>query len=242
MSTSNSLPPEAASLDVPSSAPECPAADRDQIAGFVDAMFKHADQGTFASLRSFTHNAGDPPLRSPASRSTARDWRRWSRSLSARPTGRPGTRARRCSRRPWRRSPTDQAREVDLANGLGCRSRSTPTRRPASRPWRGSLGAPRWWWPAAATWTDPATGEVQPKLHGHWRTIGADPHRRGARQAEACPPPRYGPCRRRRDQRPGGASDPLARLGPPEGRAEARQYRRAQRCRRDPPRRGAGGA
>jgi hypothetical protein len=37
-------------------------ADREEIARFVNAMFMHADEGTFASLRTFTHNAGDPPF------------------------------------------------------------------------------------------------------------------------------------------------------------------------------------
>ena len=37
-------------------------ADRGEIARFVNAMFRHADEGTFASLRTFTHNAGDPPF------------------------------------------------------------------------------------------------------------------------------------------------------------------------------------
>ena len=37
-------------------------ADRAEIERFVNAMFMHADEGTFASLRTFTHNAGDPPV------------------------------------------------------------------------------------------------------------------------------------------------------------------------------------
>src|SRR5262245_19404642 len=37
-------------------------ADRGEIARFVNAMFMHADDGTYVSLRTFTHNAGDPPV------------------------------------------------------------------------------------------------------------------------------------------------------------------------------------
>ena len=38
------------------------SADRAEIGRFVHALFVHADEGTFASLRTFTHNAGDPPV------------------------------------------------------------------------------------------------------------------------------------------------------------------------------------
>ena len=206
--------------------PEPVAPDRDMIEQFVNAMFPHADEGTFASLRTFTHNAGDKPVEI--------------RGVEINGAGLAPLiqmafgAANRAARHP---EPTvlappvatfnnaKKAREVDLANGLGLSVEIDANPKASLAILEGIIGRATVVVASGGEWTDPATGEVQAEAARPLAPVGADPDRRGTRQAQARPPPRYGAGRRRRDQHPGSAPDPVARLRPPEGRAEAGPHR-----------------
>ena len=145
-------------------------ADRTEIARFVNAMFKHADEGTYASLRTFTHNAGDPPVDITG--------------VEINGTGLAPLvqiafgKASRAARHPepvvfappvCTLTNAKHAREEDLANGLALSVEIDADAKAGLALLRGLIGPPTVIVASGGKWADPATGEVQPKLHGHWR-------------------------------------------------------------------------
>ncbi|CAH0242892.1 AAA family ATPase [Roseomonas sp. CECT 9278] len=142
-------------------------ADRDQITRFVDALFRHADEGTFVSLRAFyddanqvygieTHRLSDD-VRLLVSAAT---------SLA--------TRAAR-QRRPIVFAPPiatfsngDGAKEDDLQNGLALSVECDQRPSEARQKLEALLGPATIIVASGGEWPD-AVGVLEPKLHLHWR-------------------------------------------------------------------------
>ena len=145
-------------------------ADRAEIGLFVNAMFVHADEGTFVSLRTFSHNAGDPPVDIRGVEINCAGLAPLAQIAFGR--------ARRAARHP---EPTvfappvatfnnaTRAREVDLANGLVLSVEIDADAKAGLALLRGIVGPPTVVVASGGEWTDPDTGEAQPKLHAHWR-------------------------------------------------------------------------
>jgi hypothetical protein len=139
--------------------------DPNQIAKFYNALFRYADPNTYVSLRAF---AGFRP------------WGRWC-SLAA---GDPRVLdaavaladAAANASEPVVFCPpiatfhnTRRAREIDLANGL-CVSADCDQRPGQARAaLETRFGPPTVVVASGGEWIDPETGEIQPKLHLHWR-------------------------------------------------------------------------
>ena len=146
------------------------AADRTEIERFVTAMFKHADEGTYASLRTFTHNAGDPPVDITGVEINGAGLAPLVQIAFGK--------ASRAARHPepvvfappvCTLNNAKHAREDDLANGLGLSVEIDADAKAGLTLLRGLIGPPTVIVASGGEWADPATGEVQPKLHGHWR-------------------------------------------------------------------------
>ena len=145
-------------------------ADRAEIGLFVNAMFVHADEGTLVSLRTFSHNAGDPPVDIRGVEINCAGLAPLAQIAFGR--------ARRAARHP---EPTvfappvatfnnaTRAREVDLANGLVLSVEIDADAKAGLALLRGIVGPPTVVVASGGEWTDPDTGEAQPKLHAHWR-------------------------------------------------------------------------
>jgi hypothetical protein len=158
-------------------------ADRDQIATFVDALFRYATpEGCWVSLRSFFHDDARPPADIRA---------------VALAKGLPGLVAAATARATYVANlgePTvfappictfkapKPASEENLAEGLAisveCDEHPTVARQLLT----GLLGLPTLVIASGGSWTDPDTGELQDKLHAHWRlrepTRDPDEHQR----------------------------------------------------------------
>ncbi|MFO1073501.1 MAG: hypothetical protein U1E17_12680 [Geminicoccaceae bacterium] len=128
-------------------------ADREQLGQFVNALFTHADEGGFISLRGFGARAQQPPVEIGAVQLAARAWHRWSPRPQAR------TRAARHARASGvRAADLRRLQKFDTAGSGGGR----PQRRRAEfwarraagaergSGWRACSGPPRWSWPQAA--------------------------------------------------------------------------------------------
>ena len=155
-------------------------ADAGQIGDFADALFRYADPGTFASLRAFyddvsskfsiaPHKLADDPA---ALAHAAVPW---------------ATRAARCARPVVFCPPiatftnADKADEASLANGLALSVECDQAAAAARAKLEWLLGPATVVVASGGEWTDPETGELQDKLHLHWRlsepTRSADDHR-----------------------------------------------------------------
>lgn len=164
-------------------------ADASEIGRFVGALFRYADQGTVVSLRAFpdgqvgppfaieTHQVGDTLARLIAATECLVD--RCARApdpvVFCPPvaTFRPGARG---------------ATEADLANGLALSVECDTNPTEARQRLEGVLGPATVVIASGGEWLDPKTGEVQAKLHLHWRlsepTRCLEDHRR-LKQARA---------------------------------------------------------
>ena len=145
-------------------------ADRAEIGLFVNGMFVHADEGTFASLRTFTHNAADPPVDITGVKLNGAGLAPLVQIAFGK--------ASRAAKHPkpvvfappvCTLNNAHRAREEDLANGLGLTVEIDADARGGLALLRGLIGPPTVIVASGGEWTDPASGEVQPKLHGHWR-------------------------------------------------------------------------
>ena len=159
-------------------------ADRGEIARFVNAMFKHADEGTYVNLRTFTHNEGDPPVDCTPVKLNGSGLAQLVQVAFGR-----ASRAAVDQKEPLVFCPpvctlnnAARAREVDLANGLALSVEIDANAQAGIALLRGLVGPPTVVVASGGEWTDQATGEVQPKLHGHWRlsepTRAAEDHDR----------------------------------------------------------------
>jgi hypothetical protein len=146
------------------------AADRAIITQFVDALFRHADEGGFISLRTFPHERGKPAVEIRAVQINGEGLA----PVVAQATGA----ANRAARHP---EPVvfcppvcvlgnaKQARESDLLNGVAlsieCDARPVEARTRLE----GILSRATVVVASGGSWTDPATGEIEAKVHLHWR-------------------------------------------------------------------------
>lgn len=147
------------------------SANREALASFIGAMFRYADAGTFASLRTFTHRRGDKPVEIRAVR-LGDDLR----SLVAQALG-------AANRAAQHEQPTvfappvatfaagAKAREADLANGLAISIELDARPAASIATLEAILGRATVVVASGGEWADPETGEIEPKLHAHWRLV-----------------------------------------------------------------------
>ncbi len=143
-------------------------ADRAQIARFVDVLFRYADEGTVVSFRSFYD--GTQRVFGIIPHTLTSDLS----SLAGAAT-REATRAARCTSPIVFAPPvatfsnSEQAREVDLANGLALSVECDSEAQAARTLLESLLGPATIVVASGGEWIDPETGTVEPKLHLHWR-------------------------------------------------------------------------
>jgi hypothetical protein len=146
------------------------AADRAEISRFVQALFVHADEGGFVSLRTFEHERGKPPVEIWAVRLNGEGL--------APLVGQAARAATRAARHP---KPAvfcppictfangQRAAEADVLNGVALSVECDVHPAEARLRLEGLLGPATVTVVSGGTWTDPAGGEAQDKLHLHWR-------------------------------------------------------------------------
>jgi hypothetical protein len=142
--------------------------DRSQIERFFRITLKHADEGTFVSLRSFEHGAGTKPFAIKAVK------------INGNLGGLVGTafgmaRAAAKARQGVVFAPpiatftnAEHAAEADLANGTVLSVECDARPQEARRKLEGLLTPATVVVASGGEWTSPDTGEVQDKLHLHW--------------------------------------------------------------------------
>lgn len=148
-------------------------ADRDQVTRFVDALFRYADEGTYVSLRSYHEGSNKVFSITPV-------------ALTHDHTGLIDTICREicvAASAPmpvvfcppvatfWNDDPAERwrARQEDLRNGLALSVECDRQPQEARRILEALLGPATVVVRSGGTWVDPQTGEVQDKLHLHWR-------------------------------------------------------------------------
>jgi hypothetical protein len=146
------------------------AADRDQLGRFVGPVFRYADADTFVSLRSFTHRQGEKPAKIEAVKLNGHG-----HAALVTAAERHATWAAN-HREPLVFAPpvatfTNPARatEADLAQGLALSVELDETPTEALQTLVTTLGIPTVIMASGGAWTDPTTGEVQDRLHVHYR-------------------------------------------------------------------------
>jgi putative DNA primase/helicase len=146
--------------------------DTEQMTRFVEVLFRHADEGTFVSLRAF-HDSKEGTWRHP-------DWptvRLSGAGLNDLVEGAIGF-ADQCANAPEEVvfappiatfKTANGAAEKDIANGLtlSVECDQAPTR--ARNKLVSVLDPPTIEMASGGEWIDPETAEAQPKLHLHWR-------------------------------------------------------------------------
>ncbi len=143
--------------------------DRGDLARFVNALFRYADPGGFASIRAFLHERNQPP---PYIRATCINGAGLDAVVSGAMTG-----ARKAAASGWVLAPpvatfTDSKRATEeaLANGLAISlDLDSGNPREALRRLEGLLGPATVVVASGGETADPKTGELQAKLHAHWR-------------------------------------------------------------------------
>lgn len=143
-------------------------ADREQIGRFVSALFRYADEGTYVSLRSFPENQG-PPFAIEAHRLTGDldrlvDLAEGHANRAAR-TGSAVVFAPPIATFADERSASEDA----LRNGLALSVECDQSPDAAREKLEAILGPATVVVASGGEWADPVTGEVQAKLHLHWR-------------------------------------------------------------------------
>lgn len=144
-------------------------ADAEAIGAFVDALFRYADQGTYVSLRAFSdganqvfrimaHEVGDS-LEGLAETAAIEA------TMAANHAAYPVVFAPPIATFTNKSS----AREGDLANGLALSVECDATPGAARTTLEGLLGPATVVVASGGEWGDPTSGEVEPKLHLHWR-------------------------------------------------------------------------
>lgn len=143
-------------------------ADPEQIGRFVDALFRYADEGGFVSLRAFyddaqevfgieAHRLGTAPeqLAAAAAAFACRAARAHRPVVFAPPIA--------------TFSSEHSAREEDLQNGLAISVECDTAPARARARLEGLLGPATLVVASGGEWLNPETGELEPKLHLHWR-------------------------------------------------------------------------
>lgn len=156
-------------------------ADRLELARFVNAAFRHADEGTAVLLRSFAEGSSEVlrSVRVPIDAANLEAVIDHAAHLATKAanTARPALFAP-----PVATFQGSRARERDLANGLVLTVEVDHAPATARRNLEYLLGPATLVVASGGAWTDPETGAVEPKLHLHWRC--AEPTRTAAEHAE----------------------------------------------------------
>ncbi|MGK7870970.1 DUF3987 domain-containing protein [Falsiroseomonas sp. E2-1-a20] len=145
------------------------APDAATIARFVDATFRYADAGTYASLRAFRDNDDGPPYRIAVSQI--------GESLDAlvadaeRMAAQAGATSYATVFAPPVATFTsaETAKEADLANGLTLSVECDAAAHAARAQLVALLGPATVVVASGGEWLNASTGELEPKLHLHWR-------------------------------------------------------------------------
>jgi hypothetical protein len=143
--------------------------DREQLSGFVGAMFRYADAGTYASLRTFLELEEGPPVEIRGIQLSGDLAQLIDRTIGRAQLA--ADYAKPCVFAPPVATFADpkRAREVDLANGLALSVELDQRAEPSRKRLEFLIGPATAVVASGGEWTDPETGEVQPKLHLHWR-------------------------------------------------------------------------
>jgi hypothetical protein len=147
------------------------APDRAQLTQFVETLFLHADQGTLISMRAFLDHAdgtwhySDWPIVAVNGSldriiDTAEDFAKQCATASCAVVFAPPVATF---------NKTEKATEASLANGLAISVELDTEPSSAEATIKEVLGRATIIVASGGTWSDPATGEVQDKLHCHWR-------------------------------------------------------------------------
>jgi hypothetical protein len=168
----NALPIDAATA--PDTPPKMNGADprlepdREQIATFVRTLFKHAACGTYVSLRSFYD---DDSNRSFEIQCVAVDNRDDVIERAYHQAKRAGNAKRKIVFCPpvATFSNTEHAGKADVADGLELSAECDAKPQAARALLEKLLGPPTSVVESGGEWKNPATGELEPKLHLHWR-------------------------------------------------------------------------
>ena len=144
--------------------------DEKQLERFIIALFRHADPGTWASLRTFRDDdAIAPPFEIRAVRLKE------NRAQLIYEAGKVAKRAAQAKNRMVFCPPVatfnnpDTAREIDLAQGLALSVECDSTPAAAREILENLLGPATIVMESGGRWTDPDTGVAESKLHMHWR-------------------------------------------------------------------------
>ena len=144
------------------------AADRAELARFVEATFRYADVGTDAVLRTFAEGSNEVlgTLRVPLNGAglDAVIEHAAHQATKAANTARPAVFAP-----PVATFIGDRTRERDLGNGLVLTVEADQAPAIARRNLQFVLGPPTVVVASGGHWIDPESGEVEDKLHLHWR-------------------------------------------------------------------------
>lgn len=144
-------------------------ADRDQLDRFIAALFRYADQGTFASLRAFDQTDRSVPPALIRAVEINSDLRKLT-NAAVRAVDDIGDRHVVFAPPICTFTNPDRARGADLANGLALSVEIDEGDTSAARIKLESLiGAATLVVQSGSEWIDPITGEIHPKRHIHWR-------------------------------------------------------------------------
>ena len=143
-------------------------ADRAELARFVDATFRYADEGTHAALRTFAEGSSEV-LDSVRVRLNGAGLDTLVDHAVRQATKAANTRCPAVFAPPVATFIGDRARERDLANGLVLTVEADKAPAIARRNLTFVLGPPTVVVASGGVWIDPESGEVEKKLHLHWR-------------------------------------------------------------------------
>lgn len=159
-------------------------ADREQIDSFVQALFRHADQETFVSLRAFYHERGKPPAKIQAVKLDGNGSLDRLAEIAATVAGSVARYPEATVFAPPLGTFADakSATEKVLANGLALSIECDANAVLARQRLEGILGPATAVVESGGMWLNAETGQREPKLHVHWRlaepTRTADEHAR----------------------------------------------------------------
>ena len=147
-------------------------ASETEIAQFVSALFRYADQGTVIALRSFTHDKTDrvPRVQGFPAINGSMDAVVRAACKAATASANDPTPLVFCPPVATFRAGSRQARQEDLANGVAISVElDEGDTRVIKRRLEGLIGPATVVVASGGQWADPETGELHDKLHLHWR-------------------------------------------------------------------------
>jgi AAA domain len=159
------------------------AVDPEQLAAFVDALFRYADSDTWISLRAFRDDVDNAPPFAIEALPMNGDLTNVAKAAAALATRCAGHRNATVFCPPIATfTDKEKATEAALANGLALSAEIDSDAERARRRLEFLLGPATIVVASGGTYADPKTGEPHPKLHLHWRlkepTREPEAHRR----------------------------------------------------------------